>query len=393
MLVRLPGADLNPGASVTDVSRGESARLAHRPLSTHHLTMPDTIRPAMARRDLLRFGLGGGVAAILGAWPAGAAPTTYTDSAVRRRHPLEFRLDSEWRPDLSEQAAGRLVAATMAFLDAEHPDGLTMTFWELSPRDMPFLGRHLELIVEAVFRGVRDQLAIRPVDPLIVLALLYNESRFHPKVVSGAGAVGMAQFMPDTAVEFGLSPIAERDLWLRYRQTRAAYLRGRRSRIREFRTRYGLTAFDVDRAVDRAIASGDVTVLADYRALTEEPDPSEEALADYLAAVESAFAKYEFFWDGREPLEALDGRVGYEAITRTVRYLALRMQEHQGMVSSAVASYNSGPGSVRVSNPDSILHRFGDIPPYAETVRYVQRFMAVYTAIKYRLYRVELGES
>jgi hypothetical protein len=360
--------------------------LADLHYNAHHHQVTQRLQPSLARRDLLRFGLGGGVLALLGAAPARATPDGYGVSPIHRAHPLEFRLDSEFRPDLTDGAAEALTAATLDFLRGEHPPGLTLTFWDLNPRDMPFLERHLELIVESLFRGVRDNIEVRPVDPLMILALLYNESRFHPKVVSGSGAAGMAQFMPDTAAEFGLAPLARLDLWKGYRLARAEYLKGRRRRVREFRSRYKLTAFDEGQVIDRAIETDKIDVLRDYRTLTEESDPSEEALAEYLTALEEDLAKYEFFWDGREPLAALDGRIGYEAVNRAVRYVALRMREHQGMSSTAVASYNSGPGPVRVSNPESILHRFGDIPPYAETVRYVQRFMAVYSAIKYRLF-------
>ncbi|HXV77355.1 MAG TPA: lytic transglycosylase domain-containing protein [Candidatus Polarisedimenticolaceae bacterium] len=350
-------------------------------------------RPA-DRRDLLRLGLAGGVLALVGRTPVRADPPAgYAASDVHRAHPLEFRLDSDYGPDLSDRAARLLVGATLDFLRAEHPDGLTLSFWELNPAEMPYLPRHIESIVEHVFRGVKDQLALRPVDPLVVLALLYNESRFHPKVVSPSGAVGMAQFMPDTALEYGLAPIAHLDLWRRSRESRAAYLADRQRRIDAFLERHALERFDAERAIDGAIASGGVELLGEYRALTEMPDPSQAALGEYVAAIEQTLAQHEFFWDGREPLERLDGRVGYQAVTRAVRYIALRIAEHQGMSSTAVAAYNSGPEPVRVANPESILHRFGDIPPYPETVRYVQRFMAVYSAIKYRLFRNAAGET
>lgn len=41
-------------------------------------------------------------------------------------------------------------------------------------------------------------------DANVMLAQLWQESRFNPKAVSPAGAKGIAQFMPDTARRFGL---------------------------------------------------------------------------------------------------------------------------------------------------------------------------------------------
>lgn len=321
--------------------------------------------------------------------PSAGTVADYATSAVHRNHPLEFRLDSSFVPDLSDRAAARLVAGVSDFMEAEHPDGLTMTFWDLHPRQMPFLTRHLERIVEHLFRAVGDQRDVRPVDPLAVLALLYNESRFHPKVVSPAGATGMAQLMPETALELGLAPTARPDLWTAFREARAAHRAARALAIREFRDRHGGVRFDADRVVDRALDTGDLGVLREWVDLRDAPDPSEDALRAYVEALESAFAAHEFFWDGLEPLGALDARVGYAAVGATVRYLARELRAHQGLASTAVAAYNAGPSAVRGAGPRSILHRFGELPNYAETVRYVQRFLAVYSAMKYRVFRLD----
>ncbi len=348
------------------------------------------------RREFVRLGLAAGAATLAreaaamdGSATLPRTPPGYLDADVQRRHPLEFRIDSGFGPDLSDAEGAKLARATYDFLDAEHPDGLTLSFWDLEPKAMPFLRKHLELVVEAVFRGVRESREVHPVDPAAVLALLYNESRFHPKVVSPAGAVGIAQFMPETALEYGLEPIARQDLWDAYRAAREASRQARDRAVRGFRATFAVRSFDADAAIARALATGRLDVLAAYREIADAPDPADDARRAYVDAVTEAFAKHEFFWDGREPLGKLDGRVSYDAATAAVRYLAFRLDEHHGMASTAVAAYNAGPDAVRVGNRDSILHRFGDIPTYGETVRYVQRFMAVYSALKYRAYLLE----
>ncbi len=343
------------------------------------------------RRDFLRLGLGGSVYILmrLAGKEGGERSAGYLAGRVHRSYPLEFRLDSGYVPDLSDESARLLSRAVVDFLDREHPDGLTMTFWDLNPRQMPYLRRHVELIVEHLFRGVRDNLDLRPVDPIVVLSLLYNESRYHPKVVSPAGAVGMAQFMPDTALDFGLGPIARQDLWERFRRIRSERAGERAKTVRSFRRRHGVRSFSADAVIDRAIETRSVDLLEEYRRIVDAPDPAADALRDYVAALEEVFARYQFFWDGRAPLGRIDGRVSYEAVVQAVRYVARSLREHQGMASTAAASYNAGHEAVRVRNRDSILHRFGDIPSYGETIRYVQRFMAVYSAIKYRLWALE----
>ena len=357
------GLGLAAGAGALARAAASEETAAHRPDAAHG--PPDAVAATMA---------------------------SYPDSDVQRRHPLEFRIDDSFRPDLSDAAGRVLVRTILAFLVDEHPNGLTLTFWELQPSRMPFLPRHLERVVEAVFAGVSDTLDRRPVDPLMVVAVLYNESRFHPKVVSPAGAAGIAQLMPETALELGLSPVAHTDAWERYRTVRSVHRAEQAAKIRAYRAAHGGIAFDADAAIERALATGDVAVLAAYRALADAPDPSDDARRDYVEALEATFAQYEFFWDGAEPLAAIDARIGYQAVRAACRYLARTLEAWQGLASTAVAAYNAGPGAVRAAGPNSILNRFGELPAYGETVRYVQRFVAVYSALKYRLYRIERGD-
>lgn len=343
----------------------------------------------MERRRFTGLGLAAAVGAIARSPAAAeepARPRGYPASPVHGAHPLEFRLDSDYRPDLSDAAARRLVSAVLAFLDAGHPDGMTMTFWDAPPRRMSFLRGHLEAIVEHLFRGIAESLPIRPVDPMLVLALLYNESRFHPKVVSPAGAAGIAQFMPDTAKDYGLAPTARPELWAAYREARGAHRDGRATRRRAFGARHGGIPFSADHAIDRALAIGSLEVLREYRALREEEDPSASALRAYIRGIEEDFAKHDFFGEGRAALREIDARISYDAVPMAVRYLARALDDTQGLASSAVAAYNAGPEAVRVREPRSILYRYGDLPTYPETVRYVQRFFAVYSSMKYRLY-------
>lgn len=44
------------------------------------------------------------------------------------------------------------------------------------------------------------------IDPKVLAGVAYVESRFQTDVVSGAGAVGMMQFMPSTAASMGVDP-------------------------------------------------------------------------------------------------------------------------------------------------------------------------------------------
>ena len=64
-----------------------------------------------------------------------------------------------------------------------------------------------EISVPAQYAGLVEQASSKSgTPPSLLAAILYNESRFQPNVVSSAGAEGIAQFMPTTASVNGVNP-------------------------------------------------------------------------------------------------------------------------------------------------------------------------------------------
>jgi hypothetical protein len=76
---------------------------------------------------------------------------------------------------------------------------LTRAILLVNPRMTP-IGA-LELADATVTAAVEERLP-----PEFLGAMLLQESAFDPNAVSSAGAVGIAQFMPDTAAEYGVHP-------------------------------------------------------------------------------------------------------------------------------------------------------------------------------------------
>jgi len=66
--------------------------------------------------------------------------------------------------------------------------------------------------------------------------------------------------------------------------------------------------------------------------------------------------------DPFDPAEAVDG---------SAFLLAKLLDESQGRLVPALAAYNAGPGAVR---------RYGGLPPYGETIRYIERVLTLYHA-------------
>jgi soluble lytic murein transglycosylase-like protein len=65
-----------------------------------------------------------------------------------------------------------------------------------------------------------------------------------------------------------------------------------------------------------------------------------------------------------DPVQSIDGGA---------QYLRAQLDRFGGDVSKALAAYNAGPGAVE---------RFGGVPPYAETQRYVQQVLGRYDAYR-----------
>jgi hypothetical protein len=331
-----------------------------------------------SRRGILNIGLVSGCAALIPS-VSEAKRTTSDDDATAD---LRFRLAAGYKPDLSAKTERRMMQGVLDFLNKFHPPGMTMSIWDRNPRDIPYLEEHVAELIATVFAGVKDNLAVQPVDPLLIVSLLYNESRFSPLAMSPTGALGMAQFMPETALSYGLSPVARMATWENFRETQRRERAARAANQRAFLDRYGIASFSAATVISAALATKDLQVLAAYQELVDAERREQAVLEDYLNELRNDLERYDFFGDGRAALVSMDARIGYAAVAAAVVYIARRFAENSGMATSAIAAYNAGPASVLERNPRSVLYKYGNLPAYPETVLYLQRVMVVYTRLR-----------
>jgi soluble lytic murein transglycosylase len=123
---------------------------------------------------------------------------------------------------------------------------------------------------------IRSNASRRDLDPALVAAVVYAESRFDPNARSHAGALGLMQLLPETAefiarntggTEFVVADLRDPEINVRYGTWLLRYLLDRY----EGDTGLALAAYHAGPAnVDRWIEDGSGIVFADTRAYLDE---------------------------------------------------------------------------------------------------------------------------
>jgi len=216
----------------------------------------------------------------------------------------------------------------------------------IHPKSEPYLD-----IIEQSCNKYQD---VYPVDPILILELLKQESNFNPDAVSYMGAAGIAQFMPSTAkYEYGLKIYEPKNYneWLK--------------------------AFRMKRKYKR---------LAQSSLMFDGPDEEDMQIDDWVNYVQTYkhgryVELYQEYSDQERELRNLykndllehkdeDERFNPEIeIDVCVYYIAKSMKARDGDIREALSSYNAGMHNVRIYN---------GIPPYKETVLYQNRIFNGY---------------
>jgi membrane-bound lytic murein transglycosylase MltF len=181
-------------------------------------------------------------------------------------------------------------------------------------------------------------------DPLLFLALIRRESNFDSFAVSPAGAAGLTQVMPKTALELGAKSVYN-----------PGYLIGAGS------------LFDEERST-RAQAMAALYSINESNArefAAKARDLMQKAL-DLCQQREKLYFRYR-----KELLESrADDRLNPSiSIEVGYKHLCNLLREHDGDVSLALAAYNAGSSRVK---------EYGGIPPFGETVRFRNRVLEYY---------------
>ncbi|MDY6971727.1 MAG: transglycosylase SLT domain-containing protein [Thermodesulfobacteriota bacterium] len=203
-------------------------------------------------------------------------------------------------------------------------------------------GSRFVSLLEPFIENYED--SVYPVDPLLFLALIRQESAFDPNNVSSVGAVGLTQIMPGTAKDLGMNNIFE-----------PQYLNEAKSlMVRERRLKRKAMSLVMDINEQNRLE-----YAKRARELTQESIRCAESRRKLYAQY-----KQDLLTKGRD--DRLDPA---KAIEYGHKYFARMMKIQKGDMSLALASYNAGPHRVK---------QYNGIPPYAETVSFRNRVLKYY---------------
>lgn len=183
-----------------------------------------------------------------------------------------------------------------------------------------------------------------PVDPLLFVALMRQESNFNPRDVSRVGAAGLTQIMPMTAENLGMKNIFIPPY---FREAGEVMARERMLRRRA-------------KAIIREITGKNVAGHA-----RRARKAMQESLA-CKARRTKLFARYKRELLKKDADDRLDPR---KAIEHGFKYFSRMMNMQKGDISLALASYNAGPHRVK---------QYKGVPPFTETVGFRNRVLRYY---------------
>jgi hypothetical protein len=181
-------------------------------------------------------------------------------------------------------------------------------------------------------------------DPLLFISLMKRESGFDPLAVSPAGAAGLTQIMPETALVLGMKNV--------------------------YYPKYLTEASSVSRLerITKARAMATLFQINEENSL-EMAGQARELMQEALTLGQRRETLYSQYKKDLLQNSADDRLNPFQAIEQGFRYFLKLMREQKGDISLALAAYNAGPYRVR---------EYKGIPPFPETLNFRNKVLEFY---------------
>lgn len=271
-------------------------------------------------------------------------------------------ITADYHPPVSGEYRKRIERATLEFLHDRYAD---KPFWGSRKLGDVDIEKRVHWILYWVQRGIEEARGKYPVDPLLLIAQMHEESRFYEFAISPAAAAGIAQFIKPAAKSYGMvcaGPANARGCVLA--ENAGAYERFLKIRAKRARA-------------ERAIKDIE-DVPESYLELKEMSREQQEELRNYRRFLHANVKGRDIFDDkDRKFWEGFDQRFGYrKPIPAMAAYMAANLRECNGYVAAALIGYNAGMGWVR--------EKKGRMPMIKESIRYAEAIQFTYRDIARR---------
>ncbi len=214
--------------------------------------------------------------------------------------------------------------------------------WPLWKHALGRSSSRFESILENVFE--KNQKSKNPIDLLLFLALIRQESNFDHRNVSHVGAVGLTQIMPRTAKSLGM-----KNIFLPSYFKEAGYLLGRERKLKR--------------------KSTDLILEINTENSLELAEQARDLMQESLTCKErreQLYTRYKCELLKQDTDDRLDP---CKAIQFGLKYFSQMMEMQDGDISLALASYNAGPHRVQ---------QYNGIPPFDETINFRNKVLKYY---------------
>ena len=309
---------------------------------------------------------------------------------------LDFLPDKKAAVGLTASERFKLSKAVLDVLETYYK-GMTLQFWD-KPFEQIDFEKRITNIVYWVDLAVKQEPGEYYVDPAWVMSQIMAESLFCELAISTSLAAGICQLMPNTATQSYQMVIAgsQKDHYFPpYKKLELANsLSEYRQRIKERsvfkKSTKGSAAFNLEKAL-RWLAEGKSgqaeaqLQLARNKATSKYNEKIKQAKKGYVTYINAnidelgqrdIFGNSEFF-------VGFDERFTYKKpIFAMVHMLSNALRVRSGNMLAAAAAYNAGLS--RTWTDEALYTRYGQLPNYSETNRYLSRIIANYEEITLR---------
>ncbi len=271
-------------------------------------------------------------------------------------------ITADYRPPQSDEYRARIKRATLEFLHDRYAD---KPFWGSRKLGDVDIEKRVQWILYWTQRGIKEARGKYPVDPLLLIAQMHEESRFYEFAISPAAAVGVAQFIKPAAKGYGMvcagKANAQGCIMAEHAGAYEKFLRIRSERAR----------------MERAIKDIE-DVPESYLELKAMSREQQAALRNYRRFLHANVKGRDIFnKNDCRFVEGFDQRFGYRrAIPAMAAYMAANLRECNGYVAAALIGYNAGMGWVR--------EKKGRMPMIKESIRYAEAIQFTYRDIARR---------